>query len=656
MEANQSNKTFTIKEVARLLGFSTNTVYKYVNEGKIQSTRLGEEGRFRIPESEVARLLKIKGLEVPSSATVSAVPTSETKEIGQSTFSASQSEESTDLPPRNLRSFLLPDTSHLFFSPTLAYWMASVLAIVLGICFFVFPVRSFSSLGTGIVIYPEILKYLLILSGILALLAKIFFGDKKIILTIVHLLLASVFGFSFSVFCRSGEVIVALETAALVLLLLSYLIVSDREYDKFLAMINLLTISLTVVMLRWPDRFGSDFLVLLSFHRLAVKAFWLLTSLFLMIVSWFSLKKERLFNKFLPFLLFSVAWFLFTLFSFNQGYLFVNRLIFSGFFIALALIAPFWEGINRRMILTAEGKVKSLIITSILLAIGAFLTFQVNSVVGEYILTELGRKADSGAAMVDYLLRDAQQKIIVFSQDQSLIDLFERKDFNREKSASVLKTFYSTSGSYFLRLYFTDLQGKVIEAYPYNRDFENLDISERDYFKKIVQGANFYLTEALKPKINFPQIPAILVMAAPVVKENGEDTLGVLAGSLDLTELENSLERIKFAKSGSFEVIDNLGNYLINEDKEFLLSSSKGAQIEKTLIGQDWGEVGYNEKGELVYQVFRSIPSVGWGLKAEQPLSDLFYLYVVITASIFIAVVVLNLSLIMQTCSLEKQK
>jgi len=409
-------------------------------------------------------------------------------------------------------------------------------------------------------------------------------------------------------------------------------------------------------MLRWPDRFGSDFLVLLSFHRLAVKAFWLLISLLLMIVSWLSLKRERLFNKFLPFLLFSFSWFLFTLFSFNQGYLFVNRLIFSGFFIALALIAPFWEGINRRMILTAEGKVKSLIITSILLAIGAFLTFQVNSVVGEYILTELGRKADSGAAMVDYLLRDAQQKIIVFSQDQSLIDLFERKDFNREKSASVLKTFYSTSGSYFLRLYFTDLQGKVIEAYPYNRDFENLDISERDYFRKIVQGANFYLTEALKPKINFPQIPAILVMAAPVVKENGEDTLGVLVGSLDLTELENSLERIKFAKSGSFEVIDNLGNYLINEDKEFLLSSSKGAQIEKTLIGQDWGEVGYNEKGELVYQVFRSIPSVGWGLKAEQPLSDLFYLYVVITASIFIAVVVLNLSLIMQTCSLEKQK
>jgi len=655
MEANQSNKTFTIKEVARLLGFSTNTVYKYVNEGKIQSTRLGEEGRFRIPESEVARLLKIKGLDVPSSGTVSTLLAPEAKEIGESSFSASGLEEDPGLPPRSLRSFLLPNTSRLFSSPTLAYWMASVLAIVLGICFFVFPVRSFSSLGIGVVIYPEILKYLLILSGFLALLAKIFFGDKKLVLMLVHLLLAGVFGFSFLVF-RSGEVIVALETAALVLLLLSYLIIPDREYDKFLVTINLLMISLVTMMLRWPNRLGSDFLVLLSFHNLAVKIFWLVASLLLMITSWLSFKKERLFNKLLPFLLFAFSWFLFTLFSFNQGYLFVNRLIFSGFFIALALIAPFWEGISRRMILTAEGKVKSLIITSIFLAVGVFLAFQVNSAVGEYILTELGRKADSGALMIDYLLRDARQKIIVFSQDQSLIDLFARKDFNREKSTAVLKTFYSTSGSYFLRLYFTDLQGKAVEAYPYNQDFENLDISDRDYFKKIVQGANFYLTEGLKPKVNPAQVPAILVMSAPIIEKNGEDPFGVLVGSLDLTELENGLDRVKFAKSGRFEVIDNLGNYLISEDKKSLLSSSKGAQIEKTLIGEEWEEIGYNEKGELVYQVFRSIPSVGWGLKAEQPLGDFFYLYVVITTSIFFAVVVLNLSLIMQTCSFEKQK
>src|SRR3972149_6731185 len=50
-------KTYTVKEVSDLLGFSTNTVYKYLDEGKIKATRLGKEGRFRIQAQEVERLL-----------------------------------------------------------------------------------------------------------------------------------------------------------------------------------------------------------------------------------------------------------------------------------------------------------------------------------------------------------------------------------------------------------------------------------------------------------------------------------------------------------------------------------------------------------------------------------------------------------------------
>ena len=57
------NRIYTVKEVARLLGFSTNTIYKYLDEGKIKSTRLGEEGRFRIPQKEVAKLLGLRGVK-----------------------------------------------------------------------------------------------------------------------------------------------------------------------------------------------------------------------------------------------------------------------------------------------------------------------------------------------------------------------------------------------------------------------------------------------------------------------------------------------------------------------------------------------------------------------------------------------------------------
>lgn len=57
------NRIYTVKEVARLLGFSTNTIYKYLDEGKIKSTRLGKEGRFRIPQKEVAKLLGLRGVK-----------------------------------------------------------------------------------------------------------------------------------------------------------------------------------------------------------------------------------------------------------------------------------------------------------------------------------------------------------------------------------------------------------------------------------------------------------------------------------------------------------------------------------------------------------------------------------------------------------------
>ena len=54
-------KLYTVKEVAQALNFSTNTIYKFLDQDKIKATRLSTEGRFRIPEEEVLRLLQLKG-------------------------------------------------------------------------------------------------------------------------------------------------------------------------------------------------------------------------------------------------------------------------------------------------------------------------------------------------------------------------------------------------------------------------------------------------------------------------------------------------------------------------------------------------------------------------------------------------------------------
>ena len=48
---------YTVKETAKILGVSTNTIYKYLDEGSLKGRRLNSRGRFKIPLSEIAPYL-----------------------------------------------------------------------------------------------------------------------------------------------------------------------------------------------------------------------------------------------------------------------------------------------------------------------------------------------------------------------------------------------------------------------------------------------------------------------------------------------------------------------------------------------------------------------------------------------------------------------
>lgn len=51
-------KIYTVKEAAKILGFSTNTLYKYLDNGAIEAARgVGKQARFRIPHSSIEKFL-----------------------------------------------------------------------------------------------------------------------------------------------------------------------------------------------------------------------------------------------------------------------------------------------------------------------------------------------------------------------------------------------------------------------------------------------------------------------------------------------------------------------------------------------------------------------------------------------------------------------
>ena len=49
-------KTYSVKEASKLLGYSTNSVYSFLKDGDIKSVRIGK-GKFRIPQSEIDKFL-----------------------------------------------------------------------------------------------------------------------------------------------------------------------------------------------------------------------------------------------------------------------------------------------------------------------------------------------------------------------------------------------------------------------------------------------------------------------------------------------------------------------------------------------------------------------------------------------------------------------
>jgi len=61
-------KLYTVKKAAQIVGCSTNTLYKYLSEGRIKASRGSKDhGRFRIPQTSLEEFLGAPIVETQSS-------------------------------------------------------------------------------------------------------------------------------------------------------------------------------------------------------------------------------------------------------------------------------------------------------------------------------------------------------------------------------------------------------------------------------------------------------------------------------------------------------------------------------------------------------------------------------------------------------------
>lgn len=138
-------KTYTVKEVANILGYSTNSIYTFLKEKRIKGVRVGK-GRFRIPEEELSRILHITRRQAPADVVGGATPSP----VALIQPTVAYREPNTQPLPLNF-------FHHAFLFPTMIEWFFILSAVVWAAAFVLFDaLKAYPSGGALMQLSPMI--------------------------------------------------------------------------------------------------------------------------------------------------------------------------------------------------------------------------------------------------------------------------------------------------------------------------------------------------------------------------------------------------------------------------------------------------------------------------------------------------------------------
>lgn len=582
-------KFYTAKEVAQLLGFSTNTVYKYLDEGKIKATRLGTEGRFRIPADEMQHMLQQKHPTTLVESQIAQVSQTTTQEIS---------------------------ILERLYSPNILSYFAVVLAIVTGIALFLpssylldvryQPVRNF--------LFP--MGWIFILVGVFGILPDILFSYKRPLQYITHIALSGSFFILGVGFFFFGNTVNGLTYSLIaIVLFVGFLIPHVSHKLAFLLLVTGLTF---IFGLYYPAH--SEFLPLAVFAEFAAGNALLFTILWFaitipgLILFFIALSRKRLF-MILTFISGVISLLFATILVANDIW---DRALFSVVMGTFFFLLPVEEKFHTFTKVRRRSIFGSFMWLTTILAVGLLLIMFTQAKMKQYVISQNLAYLALGRTTVEEFVNQGVSSTDAASKRKSLIAALSTKD--SALLNDVAKNIYEST-NVFRRVVIADSQGTVLVTYPRNEGFIGTSV-------KIAEKSS--LTDV------FSNDQESLFASSPVFSEKGE-LLGVVNDSIDLAILRARLDKInKSALGNRFVVVNKEGRYVINK-KDFI---GKKASLNEAVVRAAQGEAGsletYNEAGKLILSVFAPIPSLAWGISLQVPSESAFRLGNTVSLVVFL--------------------
>lgn len=476
------NGSYTVKEVAEVLGYSTNTIYSFLKEGRLKGVRVGK-GRFRIPQEQVNQLLGSTQetqtvqpqAQVPNQLPISIV-----------------SNQAQDLPGPTQIPSLPRHLEEVKFTgyPSLFSWFVSLVSIVFGLSLVLFirHIDEFAVERFSTLLLP--IQVIFITAGIGIILAEFLAKKGKYWYIFFNLLLILNYLILTAGFIITGDIEAATIFGLLPIVLVVQFVFSWTGIKSFFLYSWLFITSFPAVLLLFPNSVQGSWsfanITLAGFNSSVIILIWVAVCLVTGIIVWRYKQGRTLF-------IFIASWtmslvFLSLAFYYANG-LFWARSLFLTILAITAFAAPLWVSYKRpqhnRLTIVNEFIAISLIF---LLIVGAIAVMQMN--LREHTNEELLRVVTTGQNIIETSLKVSTTAVEDLSQNPLMIKAVQSKDAEsmRELSRNVFN-----SSPYFRRILVINSSGDILNVYPYVI-LPYANVAFRNYFKQTTQNRQTYIT------------------------------------------------------------------------------------------------------------------------------------------------------------------
>ena len=637
-------KTYSVKQVSQALGFSTNTVYKHLEDGTISATRFGNSGRFRIPESEVVRLLGNQNQVAPMAPPTPDLPLPLPEVNAPSPAPVSEQVDTA-------RSLL-----NQVSTPDLFDWFLILSSFFLGLAYFLYPTTFQSSSIQPLLPHLLIAKSVLLISSIGLLILDVFLPVKKHAWRLVSRLpLIAALGLLTYIYLSTSEYL----TASFILPLTIFSALSTfwfrSAFPRFLSFLSLFYISITIGFVVDPQPiFIFDPTVVISRYLPVILIGSLLLSVMVFALSWLSSRKLP---QLLPLILWPQAILLLLLcvnFTASQAW---NKATISLVLGSFTILLPFHQSLTSLSGLTRRQAITAICWLTCTTLIGTLLVYLTQNSFRSVILNQASQNLNSASQVIETFIDDSIRVLSVISSSTEIPLLVSQSDHPspNAKLSQLIKEAFLASPS-MRRVTITNSSGVPQVTYPLSNTSSSelalTSLSQEDYFTQAKSTGRTIVSQVNSPVIT--SLNPTIYVTIPLY-DTAENFIGVVIGALDMSRLSQRLTDLKPSSKSYYIIADTHNRVVYHPDPSQMGQLiPPPSPITNAVAGQTGSSSSYTSDGSLSLQAYTHLSRLGWGISLIQPYSTSFRTPSLISFSIFLVTLICGAGAIVTVTQLRR--